>query len=230
MENKDFWQVLKRLGIEYDEKKAQLLKDFFQLLKEENEKFNLTRIIEEEEVYWKHYYDSLTIVEAVNMKDVQKVCDVGSGAGFPGIVLKIFFPHIELYLIEATAKKTKFLQMVIEKLALECVFIVNERAEEVKKREYFDLVVSRATAPLPIIIEISMHLAKKNGKMIYYSTNISREINLLGNKTGLALIDKKRIKLPDNKGERVLICIEKNKETPLAYPRNYAQIKKKPMF
>ncbi len=233
MKNKLFWQALANLGISFDEKKAQLLDDYHQLLVKENQKYNLTRLISNDDVYWKHYYDSLTIVEVIDLEKINTVCDVGTGPGIPGLVLKIFFPHIELYLVESNQKKGQFLQKVVAELNLNNVTIVNKRAEEYPKRDYFDLVVTRATAPLPVIVELTTHLVRKNGKIVFYVGDISREINTLGNKLKsifLKISNIKELEIPQNKGKRTLVCCEKTQKTPLKYPRQYAQIKKKPLF
>lgn len=216
-----------------DEIKSKL-EQYYQLIIEYNQKFNLTTITNREEVYYKHFYDALLISNEVALID-QNICDVGSGLGVPGIVLKICFPNLQLTLIESNNKKCQFLEVVAKELALENVYVVNQRAEEFahQYRETFDLVVARAVAPLNILNELCLPLAKINGMFIAYKgLNIDSELKNINQ--GLAIIGAQLIKqttyqLPKNYGTRNLLIFKKLKLTPLKYPREYKQIKNKPL-
>ena len=154
MSKEEFIIKVKELGLVLTDKELHSLDRYYQILKEENSKYNLTRIIEEEEVYLKHFYDSLTITKVVNI-DNRSICDLGSGAGFPGLVLAICFPNAKLTLIEANGKKCHFLNIVKESLNLDNVTIINTRVEDYSKknREVFDIVTARAVAPLKHLLE-----------------------------------------------------------------------------
>ena len=154
MNKEQFLNELTNLGISYDSEKLSKLEQYYNLLIEENQKYNLTAITEKNTVYLKHFYDSLTIKKAINL-DNQYICDIGTGAGFPGIVLKIFYPDIKIDLIDSTTKKCNFLNLVINTLSLTNIKVINARIEEYAKenREKYDIVVSRAVAPLKHLLE-----------------------------------------------------------------------------
>ena len=155
MNKEQFIKSIEELGVENGLEKLPLLETYYDLLVEWNEKINLTAITEREEVYLKHFYDSLTLVKVVNLKEIESFCDIGTGAGFPGIVIKIFYPHIKLTLVDALNKRINFLDIVVKTLKLENVTLVHARAEEyaLKNREKFDIVTARAVAPLNILLE-----------------------------------------------------------------------------
>ena len=132
MNREEFIKELKEINIEPNDKMLSNLEEYYNILKEENEKYNLTRIIEKEDVYLKHFYDSLTMAKIINI-DNQSICDLGSGAGFPGLVLAICFPSAKLTLIESNGKKCKFLGIVKDNLSLNNVEIINVRVEEYAK-------------------------------------------------------------------------------------------------
>jgi 16S rRNA (guanine527-N7)-methyltransferase len=131
----------------------------------ENKKVNLTSIVDKKDVYYKHFYDSLIVLKSISFNDNIYLCDIGSGAGFPGIVLKIFFPGIYLFIIESNQKKIKFLENLISLIKLKNVFLINKRAEIAIKqlREKFDFVCARAVAHLNILSELSIPFLKING-------------------------------------------------------------------
>ena len=145
MTEQEFIEEIKKLGITPTKAKLQKLKKFYHLLTEWNKKINLTRITNKEEVYLKHLYDSLTIVTEVDLTKVNTLCDVGTGAGFPGIVLAIIFKNLKIDLIEANSKKCSFLTVVKETLSLDNVQIINERAEKYAKttREKYEIEIER---------------------------------------------------------------------------------------
>ncbi len=231
MNEEEFISSVKNLGIEIDEKKLHMLEEYYKILVTENKKYNLTAISQKEEVYLKHFYDSLTITKIIKL-DKQEICDIGTGAGFPGIVLKIFFPNIKLTLIESNLKKCKFLDMLKMILNLNDVKIINERAEiySITNREKFDIVTSRAVAPLKYLLEYSIPIVKVGGSYIAMKANIEKEMENIENyyqKLDITLEKKESFKLPKEESIRTLLLYNKNKKTNHIYPRKYTEIKKK---
>ena len=159
-----FINELKKINISLTDTMLEQLDTYYELLVTENKKYNLTSITDKGQVYLKHFYDSLTLSESIEL-DNQSLCDIGTGAGFPGMVLKIAFPNLNVTLVDATEKKCKFLKMVIDKLNLKGIEVINARAEEYskEKREIYDIVTSRAVAPLKHLLEYSIPLVKVNG-------------------------------------------------------------------
>ena len=158
MNNEEFIKELNILGIEINSFQQEQLEKYYNMIIEENKVQNLTRIVEKKDVYLKHFYDSLTIVKVVNLDNINTLCDVGTGAGFPGIVLKIIFPNIDITLVESKTKKTIFLNKVIQQLQLNNIKVINDRAENIKEK--YDIVVSRAVARIDKLCEYTMHLLK----------------------------------------------------------------------
>ena len=231
MNKQEFIEELKKININITKEQLSHLEVYYQLLVEENKKYNLTSITEEKEVYLKHFYDSLTIVKYINLNN-QYICDIGTGAGFPGMVLKIIFPNIKIDLLDATSKKCNFLNLVIETLKLENIKVINARAEKYshETREKYDLVVSRAVAPLKHLLEYSIPLLKVGGSFIALKSNLTEDmINIDNYYHKLLLKDEKIIefKLPYEHSHRSIYGIKKIGITPRAYPREYNQIKKK---
>ncbi|WP_338980068.1 16S rRNA (guanine(527)-N(7))-methyltransferase RsmG [Spiroplasma endosymbiont of Lasioglossum malachurum] len=212
----------------------QQLSQYYKILIAENKKYNLTTIIEEMEVYYKHFYDSLLISNNIILED-QNICDVGSGAGIPGIILKICFPKLQLTIIESNTKKCQFLKTVITELNLENVYIINQRAETFahQYRETFDIVTARALAPLNILSELCLGLVKVEGLFIAYKgLKVEEELALAQNSIntmGAKLINQFTVQLPNNYGQRTILHFQKYKLCALKYPRPYQQIKSKPL-
>lgn len=230
MNKEEFKKSLLDLNILCDCDKLNKLDKYYKLLIEENKKYNLTAITNEEDVYLKHFYDSLTTVKIINLTN-QKICDIGTGAGFPGIVLKIFFPNLEVTLLDATEKKCNFLNKVITELKLEKINVINERAEIYSKntREIYDIVISRAVAPLKHLLEYSIPLLKINGNFISLKSNIDNEIEDIENyqkKLNLSTIETINFLLPIENSNRTLIKFTKENSTNMKYPRSYKEIKK----
>ena len=231
MNKEVFIKELNKIGITITDSQMQALDTYYHLLIEENKKYNLTAITEESAVYLKHFYDSLTIIKAIKLND-EYICDIGTGAGFPGMVIKIIFPNIKIDLLDATTKKCQFLNMVIEKLHLKDINVINDRAEEYSHqcREKYDIVTSRAVAPLKHLLEFSIPLLKINGTFIALKSNIDDELINIDNyyqKLHLAGETIINFKLPIEQSNRTIYKVTKNKKTPLLYPRAYNQIKKK---
>lgn len=233
MSKEEFIIKVKELGLVLTDKELHSLDRYYQILKEENSKYNLTRIIEEEEVYLKHFYDSLTLIKAVKLNN-QTLLDVGTGAGFPGLVLKIVFPNLKVTLVDSLNKRIIFLKSVIEKLNLKGINAIHERIEDYAKisRESFDIVTSRAVASLPVLSEMCIPLVCEKGLFIPMKADSKDEIKSSQNaiKTlGGVLRDTILFKLPKDAGERTLIIIEKINKTSVKYPRKFSEIKKKPL-
>ncbi len=231
MNKEEFIRRILDLNIKFTDRKLIQLEKYYKILIEENQKYNLTSITEEEEVYLKHFYDSITIIKACKLEN-QSLCDIGTGAGFPGLVLKIIFPGLRVTLVEATEKKCNFLNLVINKLELKDINVINERAEIYSKsvREKYDIVTSRAVAPLKHLLEYSIPLVKVNGYYIAMKSDISKEIdNIDIYEKELNIKKEKEIKfyLPIENSLRTLIVYKKLKETNKKYPRKYNEIKKK---
>lgn len=240
MEIKEFKEELKKylieLNIELKEKQINQLYDYMNLLIEWNEKINLTAIIEPKEIILKHFVDSLTISKYINEKST--LIDIGTGAGFPGIPLKILRDDINITLVDSLNKRIKFLDEVIEKLNLDNIKTVHGRAEEIGRnieyREKFDYATSRAVANIATLSEYLIPLINKNGKCIYMKgPNIDDElekgkkaINVLGGK----IFEKEEFKLPSSDIRRTIIVIEKIKNTPKKYPRKAGMPAKEPII
>ena len=169
-----FIKSLNELNIEVTNDKLDKLEKFYQLLIEWNNKINLTRIVEKEDVYLKHFYDSLTIVKEVDLNKVETLCDVGTGAGFPGIVLKIFYPHLKITLVDSLLKRVNYLNTIIKDLELTDIKAIHARGEDVKEK--FDIVTSRAVANIEKLVIYTMHLVNKNGKLIALKGDIDKEL------------------------------------------------------
>lgn len=231
MNKEQFVEELKKINIEISQKQLSDLDKYYQLLVEENKKYNLTNITSEPAVYLKHFYDSLTIVKSIELTD-QSLCDIGCGAGFPGLVLKILYPDLKVTLLDATLKKCHFLELVIDKLKLTNIFVINARAEEYSRhnREKYDIVTSRAVAPLKHLLEYSIPLLKVNGIFIALKSNLNEELINIDNYYQKLKLSNEQIiqfKLPYELSNRTIYKIEKQARTPDIYPRQYNQIKKK---
>ena len=233
MNKEEFVKALEDLSINISEKQLNDLDTYYKMLIEYNTHTNLTRITEEKEVYLKHFYDSLTLVKAVNLNN-QTLLDVGTGAGFPGLVLKIVFPNLKVVLLDSLNKRITFLNSVIEKLDLKNIKAVHDRAEEYAKdnKERFDIVTSRAVANLNMLSELCLPFLKIGGYFIPMKADAKEEIKNAQNaiKTlGGVIKDIINFQLPNDTGIRTLIKIEKVSKTNEKYPRKFAEIKKKPL-
>lgn len=226
-----FIKEVKKLNITLTDTMLDQLEQYYQILVEENSKYNLTAITEKNAVYLKHFYDSLTLSKIIDLNN-QTLCDIGTGAGFPGMVLKIAFPNLHVTLVDATLKKCNFLKIVIDKLNLKDIEVINARAEEYSKevREKYDIVTSRAVAPLKHLLEYSIPLVKVNGTYIAMKSDINKELEGITNyENKLNLIEQKILtfNLPIEESTRTLIRYVKKEKTNSIYPRRYNEIKKK---
>lgn len=210
MNKEEFEKELLKLGIVLTEKQKSQLEEFYNILIEENKKINLTRILEKEDVYLKHFYDSLTIVKVVDFSKINTLCDVGSGAGFPGIVLKIVFPNLKVVLIDSLQKRVNYLNRTIKSLGLENIKAIHTRSEDYK--ETFDLVVARAVARLDKLINWCSHLIGKNQLFVAMKANVDDElvgIDKTLTKNNCLVENIEKFNLPKENSNRALVLIRK---------------------
>lgn len=222
--------------IKIDNKKEENFKEFCNFLLEENKKYNLTAIREENSVYVKHFSDSLKGIEFFNKEE--KIIEIGSGAGFPSIPLKINDENLDLTLIEATNKKCGFLNLVKQKFEFKNFEVICSRAEELSKnekyREKFDKVTARAVAELNVLCELCTPFLKVGGKAVFYKNYSESEIKKAEKalkELNLKIVEIKKyvLKGDENSNERAILVIEKTKKTPEKYPREYKKILSKPL-
>lgn len=229
-------KYLKELNIELNEKQINGFYKYMKLLIEWNEKINLTAIIEPKEIILKHFVDSLTINKYIEKN--AKLIDIGTGAGFPGIPLKILRPDISVTLIDSLNKRINFLNEVIKEIRLEKIETIHSRAEEigknVKYREKYDISTSRAVANVATLSEYLIPLVKENGKCIYMKgpdieeelLNGKKAINVLGGEVK----KMEEFNLPKTDIKRTIIIINKIKKTPNNYPRKAGMPAKEPIM
>lgn len=208
MNQEKFIEELKKLEIEVTNEQLNKLEELYNLMINYNKKVNLTRITEKEDVYLKHYYDSLTLIKGIDLNQIDTMCDIGTGAGFPGLVIKIFYPNINMTLVDALNKRIIYLNEVIEKLNLKNIKAIHKRAEDLSKKEEdkFDLVVSRAVAKIDKLIKFCMPVVKKNGTLIAMKANFEEEEYLIDKKYQYKLV---RFTLPVENSNRTLVIIKK---------------------
>ncbi len=231
-------QGCREYGISLDEKQKQQFVRYYELLTKWNKVMNLTGITEFEEVLLKHFADSLSIAKCMDMTRISSCIDVGTGAGFPGIPLKIAFPHLKITLLDSLNKRLKFLDQVIEELGLERIETVHGRAEDgarkAEYREQYDLSVSRAVSRLASLCEYCMPYVREGGYFVSYKSGKAAEeiaeagkaIQVLGGK----VIKEDDFCLPDTLMERTLVVIKKVKSTPKKYPRKAGMPTKEPIL
>lgn len=236
--SKIFEEKLAHLGIVLNDTQKEQFHRFYEILVEWNSFMNLTGITEYEEVNEKHFVDSVSLVKAVDLSKVKTVIDVGTGAGFPGIPLKIAFPHLEIVLLDSLNKRVKFLNEVIEQLGLTGIRAIHGRAEDYAKqkeyREQFDLCVSRAVANLSTLSEYCIPYVNVGGMFIpYKSGEIDEEvetskkaIHILGGK----LSEVVKFRLPGTDIGRSFVRIEKIQNTSKKYPRKAGLPAKEPLL
>lgn len=210
---------------------------YYEILAEKNKVMNLTAITEEKEVYIKHFYDSLTLARVVDLHTVKSLIDVGTGAGFPGIAVKIAFPHLHLVLLDSLKKRVTFLQEVVQELGLKQVECIHGRAEDLGKqqkyRQAFDLATARAVARLNVLAEYCLPFVRVGGSFVAMKgSDISEEteearpaLRILGKAT----LEITSFALPENRGRRHLLLMKKRKPTPGAYPRKAGIPAKQPL-
>lgn len=232
MNQNKFVEELNLLGINVTKDKLDKLEKYYNLLIEYNKVMNLTGITDHDEVYLKHFYDSLTLARVIDLNNYKTLCDIGTGAGFPGIVLKIFYPNLKITLIDSLNKRIVFLNKVIEELGLEGIIAIHSRIEEygIKNRDLFDIVTARAVAPLNILLEYSIPILKVNGLFLPMKANLENEKydNAL-KKLNCTLEKTEQFLLPIENSNRSILLIKKQNVTELKYPRRFNLIKTNPL-
>lgn len=234
MNKEQFILEVCNLGIEVTEEKLKKLDEFYNLLILWNEKINLTTITAIQDVYLKHFYDSLTLFRVCDLTKDKNLCDVGSGAGFPGIVLKIFFPNLKITLVDSLNKRVNYLNTIIKELGLVNIEAVHSRMEDFSKvnEEKYDIITARAVANLSVLSEISVKALKIQGKLVFMKALCDDELEMVLPKLsilGLKFNKVDKFLLPIEESNRSLIVFEKIKTTPNKYPRNIDKIKKNPL-
>lgn len=233
MTQNDFIKKVNELGLEVTDEKLDKLNKYYELLVSFNEKINLTAITLKEEVYLKHFYDSLTLVKIIDFNKYNTFCDIGTGAGFPGIVIKIFFPHLKVTLIDALNKRIDFLNVVISELQLKEIETIHSRIEDYGKnnRELYDIVTARAVTNLSNLLEFAIPIVKVN-KYFIAMKGSNNELDTILNASKLLNIkleEKIEFSLPYEESKRNLIKFVKLDKTNNKYPRKFSEIKKKPL-
>lgn len=234
MNELEFVNELNKKGIKLNSIQQEQFNIYYQTLIDYNQKVNLTTITEKEEVYLKHFYDSLSILFYSEIKEGSTLCDVGSGAGFPSIPIKIVRPDLKITIIDALGKRIKFLNYLVSLLKLNDVSAIHTRAEEYAKdnRESFDYVTARAVARLNILSELCIPLVKIGGKFIAMKGSSDEELqeSVKGIKIlGAEINDNVKFNLLNEGGKRNILIFKKITKTPNKYPRNYSKIKNKPL-
>ena len=232
-----FEKGLKQLGISLNQKQIEQFLRYYEILIERNKVMNLTSITEFEEVIVKHFLDSLAIVNICDIEQVKTIIDIGTGAGFPGIPLKIAFPHLEVVLLDSLKKRVTFLEEVAQEIKIENIVALHGRAEDfaskTEYREQFDLCVSRAVAKLNTLSEYCLPFVKEGGSFISYkSGKIAEEITqakLAVKILGGEIISKEVFNLLDTDMERSFVVIKKRQRTPNKYPRKAGLPGKEPL-
>lgn len=234
-----FIEALAKKNIKLSSKQKEQFLIYYQELIETNKKVNLTRITDEEDVYQKHFYDSVTpVLEFPDLfKGDKTLCDVGAGAGFPSLPIKILCPDLKVTIIDSLGKRLKFLESLVQKLGLTNVTLVHSRAEDAGQnpalREKFDIVTARAVARMSVLGEYCLPLVKLDGYFVALKgpkadaelTEAKKAIKLLGGKTEKVV----ELELPNSTDERTLILVKKLSKTPKKYPRQAGTPNRKPL-
>lgn len=227
MNEQEFKEILLDNCIDLTEDQVKQFAIYYETLIEWNEKVNLTAITDKDEVYLKHFYDSITPSFYEDFDQVKTICDIGAGAGFPSIPLKICFPHLDITIVDSLHKRISFLETLVEKLELTNVHLVHARAEDAgidsNYREKYDLVTARAVARMSVLSEYCLPFCRVGGNFLALKgSNVERElldakkaIKTLGGK----IFNQILFQLPKEESERSIVWIKKEKATPSKYPR-----------
>ncbi len=236
MNEQQFKDGLKEKGIVLTEEQLDQFRIYYKELVEWNEKMNLTAITEQSAVYLKHFYDSITAAFYLDFTKTMKICDVGAGAGFPSIPLKICFPHIEVTIVDSLNKRIQFLQHLSSELGLTKVQFIHSRAEDFGQsshRESYDVVTARAVARLSVLAELCVPLVKKSGVFIAMKAASApdelEDAEKALQKLGVKLEEVYSFLLPIEESERYIQFFKKFKETPKKYPRKAGVPNKSPI-
>lgn len=222
MNIEQFTAALEEKGMTLSPVQLEQFETYFRMLVEWNEKMNLTSITEKEEVYLKHFYDSISASFFIDFHKVTTICDIGAGAGFPSIPLKICFPHLHVTIVDSLQKRITFLNELAKGLNLQDTTFYHDRAETFgqrkEKRESYDLVTARAVARLSVLSELCLPLVKKEGLFVALKASAADEEMQAGKKAvtvlGGEVVEKHSFVLPLEESERNIIVIEKKKQTP----------------
>ena len=239
MKPEEFFEALAKQGVQLNSTQKEQFATYFHELVETNKVMNLTSITEEDQVYLKHFYDSIVLgfVDNKLLHDELTLCDVGSGAGFPSLPLKIINPKLKVTIVDSLNKRIKFLESLVSKLGLDSVSLVHGRAEEVGKnsqfREAFDVVTARAVAAMNVLTEFCLPLVKVGGQFVAMKSEKAPEelktaeyaIKLLGGE----IKQQESVELPNDAGIRNFIFVSKISNTPKKYPRKPGTPAKKPL-
>ncbi|MCY9204431.1 16S rRNA (guanine(527)-N(7))-methyltransferase RsmG [Bacillus atrophaeus] len=237
MNIEEFTSGLAEKGISLSSRQLEQFELYYEMLVEWNEKINLTSITEKKEVYLKHFYDSITAAFYVDFKQVNTICDVGAGAGFPSLPIKICFPHLQVSIVDSLNKRITFLEKLAEALQLENTSFYHDRAETFGQRqdlrESYDIVTARAVARLSVLSELCLPLVKKNGLFVALKATSAEEELKAGKKAittlGGELEQVHSFKLPMEESDRNIIVMRKKKNTPKKYPRKPGTPNKSPI-
>lgn len=231
MNKEEFIHYCKEINIEIDDKVYNDLLNYYKLLVEWNSKFNMTSILEQNQVFLLHFYDSLCLSKYIDLNTKCTLCDFGTGAGFPGMIIALLFKNVSVTLIESNQKKCQFLKHIKETFNLENVTIICSRIEEygIKNREIFDVVTCRAVTSIPIIIELATCTVKVGGVLAPLKSNCLDELNdtSLYKEFNLKLVGVYEYNLPVQNSKRTIPVFKKIGVTDKKYPRNYGTIVKK---
>jgi len=237
MNPEQFTTELQKKGIELSDRQLEQFAIYFDTLVEWNEKINLTALTSEADVYLKHFYDSISAAFYYDFNDVVHICDVGAGAGFPSIPLKICFPHLHISIVDSLNKRIGFLNHLAEQLELDNVTFYHSRAEDfgknAKYRETFDVVMARAVARMSVLSELCLPLSKIKGSFIAMKgaqaneelADAGKAIQTLGGKLAMT----QTFSLPQEDSERSIVIVNKERKTPKKYPRKAGTPNKDPI-
>ncbi len=230
MTESEFIKHIEDLGITCDDDKLSRLNKYYEMLVEYNKVMNLTGITDKKQVYLKHFYDSLTIAKVINFNEYNTLCDIGTGAGFPGLVIKILYPHLRITLVDSLNKRINFLNDVIKELGLTDIETVHARIEDYayNNKDRFDIVTARAVAPLNILLEYAIPITKVNSYFIAMKGKIEDETTYSNALRVLKseVEEIKEFKLPIENSDRTIYKIKKISKNNGKYPRKPSEIKK----
>lgn len=237
MNEKEFLEALAAQGVVLSEQQLQQFRTYYELLVEWNERVNLTAITDQQEVYLKHFYDSISPLFNHTISDGQRLCDIGAGAGFPSLPMLIVQPSLHVTIVDALMKRISFLEVLVKELGLKNVSFLHGRAEDIGQqaqyREQFDIVTARAVARMSVLAEYCLPLCKVNGTFIALKgasadeevKDAKRAFSILG----AGEYKEYRFRLPQEESERSIVYVEKFKQTPKKYPRKAGTPAKNPI-
>ncbi|WP_158738380.1 16S rRNA (guanine(527)-N(7))-methyltransferase RsmG [Alteribacillus sp. YIM 98480] len=237
MSKHQFGSWLQKEGIQLTEKQEKQFEVYYRMLVDWNQKINLTGITEEAEVYEKHFYDSLTAVFSHNFHNVNDLVDIGAGAGFPSIPIKICFPHLKVVIVDSLQKRTRFLEQLAGEIQLQNIDLLHGRAEELAHnpahREKYDVAIARAVAKMSVLTELCLPFVRRGGTLLAMKGSTGLEEKEEAGKACRTLggkwLDPCSLKLPNEKSERYILRMEKIDSTPKTYPRKPGTPSKKPL-